>query len=179
MALSSNISHLTSLSDSVDRRRSSPRRPALLSGDEQRPVAEVSTLVDWLADLPLPLWLDIGRSVASDRLRLAVRGAAWEELQRAICAKELQITAWFVRDAVETAAFLAGHSVRQWSPEDRRFFAAAHGAVEASALALLARPFLELPYFEILYEPVSDRADVWSHLTTISPHGSVARARTG
>ena len=169
MTLSPNISRSPALRHCGDRQRSSPM--LLLSGHEQRPAAEVNAFVDWLAGMPLAVWLGIGRGVANERTRITARGVAWDELQRAICAHELQISSWFVRDAVETAAFLASHSVRRWSPEDRRFFAAAHGAAEISALALLARPFLELPHFESLYEPVAGRADVWDRLTTNSPRG--------
>jgi hypothetical protein len=179
MTPSPKISHLPTLDNSGDWRRSASKHGALLPIREQPPVTQVNAFVDWLASLPLALWLDVGRSVASERTRVMARGSAWEELQRALCAQELQIGAWFVRDAVETAAFLASHSVRRWSAADRRWFAAAHGAAETAALALLARPFLEAEQFEALCEPLAARTDCSHHLTTLSPHRSVARARTG
>jgi hypothetical protein len=95
-------------------------------------------------------WLELGGDIADARAQSAARSSAWDGLQVAIFDQGMQLAAWYVRDAVETAAFLASHSGRRRSREDRLRFAAAHGAAETAALALLARPYLTQEHFSIL-----------------------------
>lgn len=173
MSLTSILSSQPPAGESRARRlssASSPRSPAVR---QQPAVAEVNAFVDWLAALPLNAWLEIGRSIASDRSRIASRGIAWEQLQDTIAEHELQVAAWLVRDAVETAAFLAGHSLRRWSPEERRMFAAAHGAAETAALAMLSCSFLGMEQLTMLCEPAFDRF-VSSHHRPVASSGDLS-----
>jgi len=172
MPLTSIVTALPSASRS--RPRSDPT-PHAARAVEQAAVAEVNAFVDWLAALPLSAWLEVGRAISGNREQIAARGLAWEFLQDAIAEHDLQVAAWFVRDAVETAAFLASHSVRRWSPGERRVFAAAHGGAEAAALSLLGRSFLHAAHLTSLYGMFGDRRAAPTSLA----QGTEAVVRTG
>jgi hypothetical protein len=60
---------------------------------------------------------------------------------------------WSVRDAVDTAAHIATREAHQWSRQERGAFAAAHGAAEAAALALLVREHLPTETYRALTVP--------------------------
>lgn len=109
-----------------------------------------SDFLDRLADLPLTAWLATGRALSSDREALDVRQRAWEMLDAAIASHGLGFTAWSMRDAVETIAFLKTRELREWTPAERRYFASAHGAAEAATLAVLARDHLSDHDFQAL-----------------------------
>jgi hypothetical protein len=72
---------------------------------EQPPVGQVTAFVDWLAEQPLREWLELGRAIAADRADVSVRGDAWDRVQSVIADQGMQLATWYVRDAVETAAF--------------------------------------------------------------------------
>ena len=118
-----------------------PRHAAELTPSDEPALACVNAFVDRLLDLPFFAWLAIGQSVSSEH-GLPVRRAARDALDVAIVDHGLGVPAWYVRDAVETAAFLAARGVSQWSRRERALFAAAHGTAETAALALLARAHL-------------------------------------
>lgn len=151
----------------VDERVVVASRTAVYPMREQPPVAQVMAFVDWLAERPLREWLELGREIALARANAAAQGDAWDRVQSAIADRGLQLAAWYVRDAVETAAFLASHSTRRWSRNDRLLFATAHGAAESVALALLARPYLTPEHFSALYEPFADRFSRSVRLTAL------------
>lgn len=130
-----------------------PRQVAELTPNDVPALETVNAFVDLLVGLPLAAWLDIGRSISSDREGLRARRDAWDQLDTTITAQRLGLSAWYVRDAVETAAFLASRCTPRWSAEERRMFAAAHGAAETAALALLARVHLSAETLGILCAP--------------------------
>jgi hypothetical protein len=66
---------------------------------------------------------------------------------------DLGIRAWYVRDAVDTTAFVVSRSMSPWSREGRRDFAAAQEAADAAALALLAEAYLDRAIVGVLYAP--------------------------
>jgi hypothetical protein len=137
----------------ADERAVVASRTATYQVREEPPVGQVTAFVDWLAERPLREWLELGREIARDRANASARGDAWDRVQSAIADRGMQLAAWYVRDAVETAAFVASHSTRRWSRDDRLLFAAAHGAAESAALALLTRPYLTPEHFSTLYGP--------------------------
>ena len=108
---------------------------------------------DWLAELPLASWLDIGRALAADRDQRSARCTAWAILDAAIADRGLCVAAWYVRDAVDTSALLALGGDCHGSLSERRTFAIAHRAAEEAALALLACEQLPANDFAVLYEP--------------------------
>lgn len=109
--------------------------------------------LDRLVDLPLAEWLAIGESVVADRDRLPVRQRAWDELEAKLLSDRFGLAVWRVRDAVDTAAHIASRELHDWSRAERGMFAAAHGAAEAAALALLARDVLSTETYHALTAP--------------------------
>ena len=130
-----------------------PRHVAELTLDEEPALGCVNAFADQLVALPLSTWLAIGETIASDRDGLPVRRNAWDTVDTAIADHGLGISAWYVRDTVDTAAFLVSRGTSQWSGRERRVFAAAHGGAEAAALALLARVHLSADVLNILLAP--------------------------
>jgi hypothetical protein len=63
-------------------------------------------------------------------------------LEATIATHGLGIAAWYARDAVATSALLATSGVPRRTASERRAIAAARGAAEVAALALLARDTL-------------------------------------
>ena len=130
-------------------------RGATLEVAEESGAGDVTEFVDRLAELPLEDWLEVGADVTGDRAQTLARNAAGHGLRQAISDHDLQLAAWYVRDATQTAAFLASHKARRWSRRDRLLFAAARRATESAALAIIARPYLDPEHFSLLQKPVA------------------------
>jgi hypothetical protein len=130
-----------------------PRRVAELTPADSPGLAAVDTFAERLAELPAEHWLAVGRELIADGAAADGRVTAIMSLETAIVARELGIAAWYVRDAVDTSAYLAGQSVTRWTSAERRAFAAAHGAAEDAALALLARPGIAPAELAVLCAP--------------------------
>lgn len=116
-------------------------------------LALVNLFVDRLAELPTHEWLEVGRNWIADGARPPQRAAAIEMLDATICAHGLEVAAWYARDAVETSAFLATQRTPRWAATERRIFAAAHGAAEKAALAVLAHDLLAPEQLATLLAP--------------------------
>jgi hypothetical protein len=125
---------------------------ALTPSDEPA-LAVVNAFADRLTALPIAEWLEVGRSESIDSAGMAQRATAFAILEAAIAAHGLGIAAWYARDTVETSACLAGCGMPCWTARERRLMAAAHGAAEAAALALLARDVLAPTDFAVLIAP--------------------------
>jgi hypothetical protein len=156
-----------------------PRAIAPLTPSEKPPLADVDAFVYRLVELPFSEWLAIGQSVVSDRSGIPVRRSAWALVDAAITKQGLAVAAWYVRDAVDTAAFLVSRRVPSWPRDGRRMFAAAHGAAEAAALALLARAHMSLESLSILCAPFGNPLDELRHRApTQQPVTSQRRSRS-
>jgi len=125
---------------------------ALTPADEPA-LALVNRFASRLAELPYEEWLAIGRTQLADTARVSPRATTFAILEATIATQGLGIAAWYARDAVETSVFLATNGADPWSMGDRRFIAAAHGAAEDAALALLARDALAPADFTTLFAP--------------------------
>lgn len=141
-------------------RLSLPRSVAELTVHQESALAGVNAFVDGLAALPFTEWLRIGRLIATDRVAHAARSCAWPILDATIGAAGLRVTAWYVRDAVDTSAFIASAWVRRWSSAERWAFSAAHGAAEDAGLAVLTRPDLSEEDFAIFYAPFATAVSI-------------------
>ncbi len=130
-----------------------PQRVTHLTPDDEPALGLVNEFADGLAEFPVDEWLAIGRDLLTDRDHHASRAMSYARLESTINDRGLAIAAWYVRDAVETSAYYATHSTRYWNSSGRRAFAAAHGAAEEAALALLARASLPAEDFELLSAP--------------------------
>jgi hypothetical protein len=105
----------------------------------EAPLEPVDEFIDRLARLPRVTWLQIGRALQREE---SSRSTARLLLEATIADQRLGITAWNVRDGVDTAAYYAGGSSAGTSRDERYAFAAAHGAAEGAALAFLVRNHL-------------------------------------
>lgn len=131
-----------------------PKRVTELTPVDVPALAPVDVFVDRLAELPMAAWLTVGRALIADRTGEYARAKAFAILEETIGSHELEVAAWYVRDAVETSAFLASAPMSRWTSEERRAFAAACAAAEEAALALLARDHLPDREFNALYAPL-------------------------
>ena len=130
-----------------------PECVTALTPSDEPALAVVNAFADRLAALPIPEWLEVGRSAITDSAGMSQRATAFAILEAAIAAHGLGIAAWYARDTVETSACLAGCGMPCWTARDRRLMAAAHGAAEAAALALLARDVIAPADFAALIAP--------------------------
>jgi len=135
-----------------------PRVAHLSPPDAEQAVAPASAecvdaFLDQLVELPLIQWLVIGAALVAARDRVPVRQRAWDELEAALVSRRLGVAIWSVRDAVDTAAHIVTRETHQWSRQQRGAFAAAHGAAEGAALAVLARDDLPPETYRALTAP--------------------------
>ncbi len=113
----------------------------------------VLEFIDALTELPGETWLAIGRAIREHPDRLSELSSARAILDVTIADRHLALSAWHVKDAIETLAFVAGRDLGNISARDRRFFDETHAAAEEAALAVLARPYLADADFAVLYAP--------------------------
>lgn len=152
------------------RRYPAPTARWALAGAHGCPVRPCARLLDALEDLPRETWADIGRQIAAGPWRETM-GAPVAALEAALTARRLGAIAWYVRDAVETAAHLAFRrrstarvtvpASRAWwdrgaeHPADRGHVGAARQALGHAALALLVRPWLAPAHVDTLTAPIA------------------------
>src|SRR5262249_33673562 len=134
------------------RRLPLPPNVTQMTEAQEPALALANVFIQRLCDLPLHSWLAIGRAVIAARSETAY-ASAWSSVERAIAKRDLGLAAWHVRDDVETIAYLASHSADQLSRSDRPVFAAAHGAAEDAALALLVQSSIASVDLELLCAP--------------------------
>jgi hypothetical protein len=130
-----------------------PESVATLTPTDEPALLLVNAFVDRLSDLTLAEWLDVGRRVMADQDALARRSTSWAIMDATIAHRQLGLAAWYVRDAVETVAYLANYSAVRPPRSHRRIFAAAHGSAEDAALAVLVREHLSAEDFTTLCAP--------------------------
>lgn len=144
------------------RRLPLPQLVADLTSADAPTLSAVDVFADELSALPLERWLEIGRAMIGGHSASDRRSSAIAFLEATILTRELSIAAWYVRDAIDTSAYAAGHSVLRLTSSDRRLLAAAHGAAEDAALALLARDELRPEDLAVLLAP-------FNGVTTLGP----------
>jgi len=134
------------------RRLPLPPNVTQMTEAQEPALALANVFIERLGDLPLDSWLAIGRAVIAARSATAY-ASAWSSVERAIAKHDLGLAAWHVRDDVETIAYLASHSGAPLSRLDRPVFAAAHGAAEDAALALLVHSTIPPADLELICAP--------------------------
>ncbi|HET9730858.1 MAG TPA: hypothetical protein VFR41_15610 [Acidimicrobiia bacterium] len=117
-------------------------------------LATVDDFLGYLYEWPLAAWLTIGRELSASG-SLHSRRLAWMDVEVAITDHRLEIAAWRVRDAIETAVCLASRKSSRWSREERCVFAAAHAAAEGAALALLVQRYIPAESLGALCAPLA------------------------
>ena len=103
---------------------------------------ETDAFLAMLAELPIAEWPAPASARTAHETALAL-------LDAVLADRQLGVSAWYVRDQVETSAFVAsrGRGERTCVPR------AARKLAEAAALALLVRPLLPAADFATLYGP--------------------------
>lgn len=133
-----------------------PERLLAIRQIEDPDLGRVNAFVDRLSELPRETWVAVGRRLAENVELQGRRATARLLLDAAIADRGLSLAAWYVKDAVETSAFLAARTAVGMTRSERRAFACAHGAAEVCALALLTERSLPVSDFETLYRPFAD-----------------------
>jgi hypothetical protein len=133
-----------------------PRQVAELTPDDQPALAAVNAFADRLAELPVLAWLIVGRTLVDNPSIYAQRETPYAILEATLNNRGLAVVAWYVRDAIETSAYYASHSIVKWTSKERRAFAAAHAAAEDAALAILAQEHLSAEDFAALCAPFAN-----------------------
>lgn len=128
--------------------------PALGDG-----IVAACDFADGLAALPLQCWLDVGRDLMANDPIAARRQLAVAVLGATIADRRLAVDAWYARDAVQTAAYLARLGTPAVSVLERRRFSAACAAASEAAVALVARTDLPNDDFALLIAPFEIVAD--------------------
>jgi hypothetical protein len=134
------------------RRLPLPPRVAQMTAADEPALALSKAFVEGLCDLPLENWLAIGRAVMAIRTS-AGYADAWSAVERAIAKRDLALAAWHMRDEIETIAYVVSHVGAPLSRANRPAFAAAHGAAEDAALALLVRGCVSAMDIDLLCTP--------------------------
>jgi hypothetical protein len=147
------------------RERPAPRPPWALATADGCDVAGCAAFLDRLNAMPRAAWLEIGRRVlVLPAAGHPARAAAVAALDALVVGRRLAVTAWLVRDAVETAFHLARGAPScprpggRWRapvgpPTDRPLLRAAYDAARITALAHLARPWLSREQYVALLAP--------------------------
>ena len=175
---------MTTFSNNI-RRLPLPPYVALMTEAQEPALALAKAFVEGLCDLPLESWLAIGRAVMTRRTAIGYT-SAWSAVENAIAKQGLSLAAWHVRDDIETLAYLASHSSAPVSRADRPVFAAAHGAAEDAALALLVREHVSAADVDLLSAPFATHdwfdsrfASLLSGASAVKPRSSVSTERPG
>ncbi len=142
---------------SFPRRLPLPPHVALLTELQESALVQTKAFVERLADLPLESWLAVGRAVTGHRASDAY-ASAWTAVEQAIAQQKLGFAAWHVRDDIETLAHLTIRSGAPLLRRDRPLFAAAHGAAEDAALALLVREHVSPAHVALLCAAFASQA---------------------
>ena len=103
---------------------------------------ELERWLDGLSDLTLDQWCEIGRACTGDESAWAARAASAAALELVIDCQQLAVTTWYVRDLVDTAAYVARHEAEGAGRKVRRQLADAVAAAETAALAIAAAEWL-------------------------------------
>jgi len=116
--------------------------PWALAGLSDGAAHQLEQWLDGLCNLTLDEWCAIGRACARQRATNADEGAALDALDDVIQRQRLALTAWYVRDLVNTAAYAARREAEHTSRARRRELSAAIAAAERAALAIALHPSL-------------------------------------
>jgi hypothetical protein len=137
-------------------RAAAPPRLWLLGDLDPAAARDLEQWLDDVARLPVQAWFRIAdRCGAPDRPRLAVE-CACARLECIIAANRLELTAWLVRDLVDSTLFRIAHPGPRPSRADRARLCVARVAVERAALAIACRPWLPPSDVDLLCAPVAE-----------------------
>jgi hypothetical protein len=116
-------------------------------------IETVDAFIDALAALPFEQWLNVGRALQNPATARPTRSTARAILEGVMAEQGQLVSAWYVRDGVDTAVFPATTVAASGTRPHRLLVAAAHGAAEEAALALMVGATLPAIDFDVLYAP--------------------------
>jgi hypothetical protein len=120
------------------------------------PVESASALEDWLdalGELPLDRWIALGRACARDTTGHQRRATATALLEAIVADQQLELTAWFIGDMVQTTAYAVTTAASRERRSRRRAVAEARMAAEWAALAIAMQTCLPCVDREALCAP--------------------------
>lgn len=140
-------------SDPIPFRAPESRTLWALNGLPHTIARELEQWLDALGELPLEEWIRIGERCASREHEFVTTTRACRRVEKAIDQQKLEVTAWLVRDLVETAT---DHVRRDMARRPRRVraqLAVARMAAEWAALAMACQASLQPADREVLSVP--------------------------
>jgi hypothetical protein len=108
--------------------------------------------LDALAELPFDRWIAVGRACARDMSEYRPH-AARALLEAIVADRQIELTAWFIRDMVKTAAYAAAIAASRTSHSVRRDVAVARSAADWAALAIATQTWIPCADREALCAP--------------------------
>lgn len=109
--------------------------------------------LDALAELPLDRWIAVGRAYARDRSSRQRAATSSALLEAIVADQQLELTAWFIGDMVQTAAHAAATAASRSRRSVRRDFASARSAADWAALAIATEAWLPRVDRDVLCAP--------------------------
>jgi hypothetical protein len=118
---------------------------------------DVAELIEHLATLELRDWLDIGRIAADVQKRVPSYFGVRHCVDTVLAKHKQALTAWIVRDAIETAVTRVRHRAAGLLSADRRLLSIAGNAAVDAALALQVGDKLPARDLQIVCAPFARR----------------------
>ena len=143
-------------SDPIPFRTPESRTLWVLNGLPHTIARELEQWLDAVGELPLEEWVRIGERFASHEHGFVTTTRACRRVAKAIDQQKLEVTAWLVRDLVETATY---HVQREMARRPRRVraqLAVARMAAEWAALAIACQAPLQSAEREVLCAPFGE-----------------------
>jgi hypothetical protein len=123
-----------------------------LNGLPRATARELEQWLDALRDVPLEAWIRIGDRCASREYDLTTTRAC-RRVDRAVAEQELEVSAWLVRDLVETATDHLRHESSGRPRSVRAQIAVGRMAAEWAALAIACQTWLQPADRDLLCAP--------------------------
>lgn len=140
-------------SDPIPFRTPESRTLWVLNGLPHTIARELEQWLDALGELPLEEWVRIGERFASHEHGFVTTTRACRRVEKAIDQQKLEVTAWLVRDLVETATYPVQRELARRPRRVRAQFALARMAAEWTALAMACQASLQPADREVLCAP--------------------------
>jgi hypothetical protein len=140
--------------------RAAERTCWALSGLPECAARGLERWLDSLDELTLAEWTRIGEQCTKRDQAMLAMTRACARVEKAIAAHELGVTAWLLRDMVETATSRVRQHAARRSRRVRSQIAVARMAAEWAALAMMTRQFIAAADLDTFCAPFERPAEV-------------------
>jgi hypothetical protein len=134
-------------------RAAEPRTLWALNGLPESTARGLEQWLDSLGGLSLDEWMRVGEGCLQREHSMLAMTRACARVEKAIAAHELGVTAWLVRDLVETATHHVRRQGARRSRRTRSQLAVARMAAEWAALAMATQQFIGAADLDALCAP--------------------------